>query len=191
MLSFCRKRVFSELLDKCTRDPNKFVPLVEQLWQAMDTGDFAYAIEQKVLRFNGKLFKGASAIPLEKEEIGELLAAAKADWREVEPAIFGTLLEQALDEKRASAARRALHAARLCRAACGGDGDRTAAAGMGAGAGDGGKQGRRRSRFRTDRQSAQGSRGSGRVRSFHESCVPLAFSIPLAAPATSFTSRWS
>ena len=43
--------------------------------------------------------KSAIAIPLEKEEIGELLAAAKADWREVEPAIFGTLLEQALDEK--------------------------------------------------------------------------------------------
>ena len=51
------------------------------------------------MRFNGKLFKGAFAIPLGKEEIGELLAAAKADWREVEPAIFGTLLEQALDEK--------------------------------------------------------------------------------------------
>ncbi len=30
----------------------------------MDTGDFAYAIERKVLRFNGKLFKGATAIPL-------------------------------------------------------------------------------------------------------------------------------
>ena len=73
--------------------------MVAQLWQAMDTGAFAYAIERKVMRFNGKLFKGACAIPLQKEEIGELLAAAKADWREVEPAIFGTLLEQALDEK--------------------------------------------------------------------------------------------
>ena len=75
--------------------------MVEQLWQAMDTATFAYAIEREVLRFNGKLFKGAKAIWLEKEEIGELLAAAKADWREVEPAILGTLLEQALDEKSA------------------------------------------------------------------------------------------
>ena len=137
------KESFQRLLDKCTREPNKFVPLVEQLWQAMDTGGFAYAIEQKVLRFNGKLFKGASAIPLEKEEIGELLAAAKADWREVEPAIFGTLLGTGARRGRAGAARRALHAARLCRAACGGDGDGAAAPGMGAGAGDGGTPQRR------------------------------------------------
>jgi hypothetical protein len=32
-----------------------------------------------------------------REEIGELLAAAGHDWRYVEPAIFGTLVEQALD----------------------------------------------------------------------------------------------
>jgi hypothetical protein len=62
-------------------------------------GDFAYAIERKVLRFNGKLFKSRTALPLESHEIGELLVAAKYDWKEVEPAIFGTLLEQALDEK--------------------------------------------------------------------------------------------
>jgi len=36
-------------------------------------------------------------LPLPKQEIGELLEAAKRDWRQVEPAIFGTLLEQALD----------------------------------------------------------------------------------------------
>ncbi len=93
------KDSFKQLLEKCAADPNKFVPMVEQLWKAMDAGGFAYAIERTVMRFNGKLFKGAQAIPLAKEEIGELLAAASADWREVEPAIFGTLLEQALDEK--------------------------------------------------------------------------------------------
>ena len=32
-----------------------------------------------------------------REEIGELFEAAKADWKQVEPAIFGTLLEQALN----------------------------------------------------------------------------------------------
>ncbi len=39
-----------------------------------------------------------------------------ADWREVEPAIFGTLLERALDPARAPQARRPLHPARLRRA---------------------------------------------------------------------------
>src|SRR4051794_20153202 len=33
---------------------------------------------------------------LDREEIGELRRAASYDWREVDPSIFGTLLEQAL-----------------------------------------------------------------------------------------------
>ena len=39
----------------------------------------------------------AKAFPLGREEIGELLAASSHDWRYVEPAIFGTLVEQALE----------------------------------------------------------------------------------------------
>jgi hypothetical protein len=88
---------FTKLLRECADDPEKFVPLAENLWQAMDRGDFAHAIREKVKRFNGHLFADASALPLEREEIGELQVAAKYDWKEVEPAIFGTLLEQALD----------------------------------------------------------------------------------------------
>lgn len=90
---------FRDLLDRCTKDEKKFPPMVEQLWKAMDVGDFAFAIERKVPRFNGKLFKDAKALDLKREEIGELLVAARADWKQVEPAIFGTLLEQALDVK--------------------------------------------------------------------------------------------
>ncbi len=63
----------------------------------MDTGGFAFAIEREVRKFNGYLFKNRTVLPLPKEEIGELYEAAKADWRQVEPAIFGALLEQALD----------------------------------------------------------------------------------------------
>lgn len=91
------KDSFKDLLERCANDPKQFVPMVEQLWAAMDKGDFAYALASKVRRFNGRLFAEAKAIPLGKEEIGELAAAAGANWREVEPAIFGTLLEQALD----------------------------------------------------------------------------------------------
>ncbi|MGH6736286.1 MAG: class I SAM-dependent DNA methyltransferase [Methyloceanibacter sp.] len=93
------KESFTTLLAKCADDPSKFAPMVEQLWVAMDKGEFAYAIERKVPRFNGRLFADAKALPLGREEIGELVAAAKANWREVEPAIFGTLLEQALDKE--------------------------------------------------------------------------------------------
>lgn len=93
------KESFKELLAKCSHEPKKFAPMVEDLWKAMDKGGFSGVIAEHVKLFNGKLFKQASALQLQKEEIGELAAAAKHNWREVEPAIFGTLLEQALNEK--------------------------------------------------------------------------------------------
>jgi hypothetical protein len=65
----------------------------------MNDGEFAASIRTKVLKFNGNLFAEAKVLPLGREEIGELFEAAQKDWHEVEPAIFGTLLEQALDEK--------------------------------------------------------------------------------------------
>ncbi|MER2536648.1 MAG: DNA methyltransferase, partial [Rhizobiaceae bacterium] len=91
------KDSFRDVLRKCEADPSKFPHLVGQMWEAMDTGGFAHAIEAKVKRFNGEFFKRRTVLPLDAQEIGELRAAAEADWREVEPAIFGTLLEQALD----------------------------------------------------------------------------------------------
>ena len=63
----------------------------------MDTGGFSFALERDVRKFNGYLFKNRTVFPLPSEEIGELFEAAKADWKQVEPAIFGTLLEQALN----------------------------------------------------------------------------------------------
>jgi hypothetical protein len=41
---------FSELLKQCEADPTRFVPMVGQLWEAMDGGTFAYAIQEKVNR---------------------------------------------------------------------------------------------------------------------------------------------
>ncbi|MDF2620610.1 MAG: hypothetical protein K0S00_3269 [Xanthobacteraceae bacterium] len=91
------KESFKRVLDRCRANPELLPELVGQLWEAMDAGTFAFAIEAKVKRFNGYLFKDRTVLPLPREEIGELFEAAKANWREVEPAIFGTLLEQALD----------------------------------------------------------------------------------------------
>jgi hypothetical protein len=60
------KASFTELLARCAEDPNRFAPMVEQLWLAMDKGDFAFALERKVPRFNGRLFAEAKALPLGK-----------------------------------------------------------------------------------------------------------------------------
>jgi hypothetical protein len=50
-----------------------------------------------VLRFNGDLFESVEALPVTAQQLDLLIEAAKADWRDVEPAIFGTLLERALN----------------------------------------------------------------------------------------------
>jgi len=38
-------------------------------------------------------------IPLDNVQLSLLIEAAQADWKQVEPAIFGTLLERALDKR--------------------------------------------------------------------------------------------
>jgi hypothetical protein len=90
---------FRKVLERCEQDPTRLQPLVGQLWEAMDRGDFAFALEQRVRRFNGEFFKTRTVLPLGREEIGELRRASEYDWHDVDPSIFGTLLEQALDPR--------------------------------------------------------------------------------------------
>ncbi|MCP5141075.1 MAG: class I SAM-dependent DNA methyltransferase [Gammaproteobacteria bacterium] len=92
------KDAFTDLLHSVRDNPAQFVPLTEHLWRDMNTGsDFSVQLRAKILRFNGGLFKSAQALPLDRAQLDQLLAAARADWRHVEPAIFGTLLERALN----------------------------------------------------------------------------------------------
>jgi hypothetical protein len=91
---------FTAVLEEIRDNPDAFVPHVEALWQDMNTGsDYSLAIKDKVLRFNGGLFAEPTVLPLDRDRIEQLIEAAKADWRHVEPAIFGTLLERALDPR--------------------------------------------------------------------------------------------
>jgi len=110
------ERSFKELLARHREDPARLRKVLQSLWADMDKGGFSGVIERDVLRFNGKLFKGASVdayvLPLNRDQIDGLLRAASANWREVEPAIFGTLLERALsaDERHALGAHYTLRA---------------------------------------------------------------------------------
>jgi hypothetical protein len=63
----------------------------------MDTGGFSPILREDVLRFNGGLFESIEALPLNRDQFDILSLAAGAEWKDVEPAIFGTLLERALD----------------------------------------------------------------------------------------------
>src|SRR3546814_515062 len=62
-----------------------------------DLGGFSPMLRTDLLRFNGGLFKDASAIEVTGDDLALLLLAAEHEWQNVEPAIFGTLLERALD----------------------------------------------------------------------------------------------
>ena len=93
---------FTNFLTRMQKRPENFAPNLSSLWQAMDKGGLAGVLGEAgetVLRFNGYLFKDTTAIALKADEIGLLIEAASHKWNHVEPAIFGTLLERALDGK--------------------------------------------------------------------------------------------
>jgi SAM-dependent methyltransferase len=74
-----------------------FPQMAKSLWDTMNAGGFSPILKATVLRFNGGLFESTETLPLTGDQLGLLINAADSDWREVEPAIFGTLLERALD----------------------------------------------------------------------------------------------
>lgn len=87
---------FRDLLIRYADQPETAMRMVGQLWRDMDRGGFSAVLANDVLQFNGKLFKKSDTLPLDGKQIELLIAAAKAKWEHVEPAIFGTLLERAL-----------------------------------------------------------------------------------------------
>lgn len=88
---------FETLLHQMIETPQHFAPALESLWRVMNTGGYESRLNATIKRFNGGLFRNVRALPLDQDDIIELHNAAKRGWGEVEPAIFGTLLESALD----------------------------------------------------------------------------------------------
>lgn len=98
-VNLIEKNSFRTLLESIKSSPQQFVPLVQSIWDSMNTGGFCIALRQTMLKFNGGLFDNREALPVTQEQLDLIIEAAKADWRDVEPAIFGTLLERALDPR--------------------------------------------------------------------------------------------
>lgn len=91
---------FRDLLDQHANAPDVAMSMVRLLWRDMDTGSpFSAVVRQRVLQFNGGLFRDPDILPLDAAQLALLTRAAQADWQHVEPAIFGTLLERALSPK--------------------------------------------------------------------------------------------
>jgi len=93
------KGSFTELLVKLRGHPEHAAPSLQGLWETMNSGGFSQILMQDLKRFNGGLFAEATALPVNNVQLSLLIEAAEADWKQVEPAIFGTLLERALDKR--------------------------------------------------------------------------------------------
>lgn len=93
-----RGEIFTKLLRRAAQDPKKGQGHLNDLFQAMEKGgDFALT---DVMHFNGGLFDGRRAMPLDESDIGLLIAADSLDWSLIDPTIFGTLFERFLDPKK-------------------------------------------------------------------------------------------
>lgn len=90
---------FENLLKDLIDQPETFPTALQALWTQMDKGGYDMRTMKTIRHFNGGLFADCRALPLDSDSISELWIAAKRDWSDVEPAIFGTLLEQALDPR--------------------------------------------------------------------------------------------
>jgi type II restriction/modification system DNA methylase subunit YeeA len=87
--------LFGRTLAGASKLPERFTQQITMLLEAMRDGGFFGA--DPIAHFNGGLFATIDPIPLTVGELTELAQAAKLDWGNVEPAIFGTLFERSLD----------------------------------------------------------------------------------------------
>lgn len=92
--------LFTKLLKQSSQKPERAQNYLNKLFEAMESGgDFDL---NDIAWFNGGLFDGRRALPLDEGDIGLLMAAGSLDWSLIDPSIFGTLFERFLDpDKRA------------------------------------------------------------------------------------------
>jgi len=93
------ERSFTKLLQDYKHNLDLLPQALQSLWISMDKGGFDPALRALIPQFNGFLFKEQEALSLTQAQLELLILASEADWAEVEPAIFGTLLERALQPR--------------------------------------------------------------------------------------------
>jgi type II restriction/modification system DNA methylase subunit YeeA len=89
-----------KLLKRAAEKPERAQEYFNQLFAAMEAGGEFDLTD--IAWFNGGLFDGQRALPLDSSDIGLLQAAASLDWSLIDPTIFGTLFERFLDESKRS-----------------------------------------------------------------------------------------
>jgi hypothetical protein len=87
--------LMSQNIRQAIMRPTEFPDRVRALFRAMREGGY-FGVE-RVPQFNGGLFDDDEVLALNADELQYLAEAARLDWSQVEPAIFGTLFERSLD----------------------------------------------------------------------------------------------
>jgi hypothetical protein len=74
-------------------DPRQVSDSLTALWREMNEGGYSATLRRRIPRFNGRVFANATAIPINTTRMDRLIEAARCDWSDVDPSIFGSLLE--------------------------------------------------------------------------------------------------
>ena len=87
--------LFTRIVAQYYRDPATFDRAIRSLFAQMATGGFSGTDE--IAHFNGDLFNVVDTVELSTNARQRLGEACKRNWRDIEPSIFATLFERALD----------------------------------------------------------------------------------------------
>ena len=93
------KDLFARIVGKTVDSPGKFTRNLRDLFKAMSTGGDVWG--EDIAYFDGGLFHAnddeQDVITLDGNDARAVVAAAKLNWADIDPSIFGNLFERALD----------------------------------------------------------------------------------------------
>jgi hypothetical protein len=92
--------LMSKAIQGTVLKPVEFPKLARALFRAMRLGE--YFGTDRVPHFDGWLYNDDAVLALTADELQYLGEAAKLDWKDIEPSIFGTLFERSIDPRKRS-----------------------------------------------------------------------------------------
>ena len=88
------EKSFTNLLMEIKEDPRQVSDSLTALWREMNEGGYSATLRRRIPRFNGRVFANATAIPINTTRMDRFIEAARCDWSDVDPSIFGSPLEE-------------------------------------------------------------------------------------------------
>ena len=94
-------KMFEEMIKISRPKPETFAENAKHLFQAMSQKGGKVGFTQ-IEWFNGGLFDSGEVLPLDWQDLDDLIRAATLDWSDIDPSILGTLFERGLDPAKRS-----------------------------------------------------------------------------------------